>query len=59
LPDWAEPFVDLGLAVERIAHLFLAVLVFAGGTALLRSGSGPVDLALADLVRDLVPSTFA
>ncbi len=59
LPDWAEPFVDLVLAVERIAHLFLAALVFAGGIALLLSGAGPVDFARIDLVRDVVPLPFA
>ncbi|MFZ5709055.1 MAG: phosphatidylglycerol lysyltransferase domain-containing protein [Pseudomonadota bacterium] len=59
LPEWAETLQDLARAVRPFAPFVMSVLVFAGGFALMFSGSLPETDSRTRILRDVLPLPFA
>ncbi|MFN0116228.1 MAG: phosphatidylglycerol lysyltransferase domain-containing protein [Paracoccaceae bacterium] len=58
-PEWLVTLYDLGLAIRPFAPFVMAVLVFAGGFALMFSGSLSEAHDRTKILRDLLPLPFA
>jgi phosphatidylglycerol lysyltransferase len=57
-PEWVETLVDFGRAIRPFAPFVMSVLVFAGGFALMFSGSVPEAGTRTRILRDMLPLPF-
>jgi phosphatidylglycerol lysyltransferase len=57
-PEWLDMLSDFGLAIRPFTPFVMSVLVFAGGLALMLSGSVPETGSRTRILRDILPLPF-